>query len=764
MGGGRLVTTCLDGFIRVYESQTFRLAFREKAQGGKQPYSAVFSPDGTKIAVGFFDSTNVDVLSAKDLSHLYSPSTAGVDNGILNSVAWSYDGSTVFAGGMYAKGRQRPILSWLQSGKGSVQECSGANDIVMHILPLQNGGIVFGAGDPAFGVLSSSGKRILFQSAAIADHRDNQEGFRLSKDGKTVRFGYEQWGKSPAVFDTDVRNFLSDNAASGLGSPDMQSLNITDWKYTYTPKLNGTPLKLDQYEMSRSLAVSPAKDGFLLGASYWLRFFDTSGNEIWKAAIPGEAWDVNIAQNGKTAVAAFSDGTIRWYRLSDGKELLAFFPHNDRKRWVLWTPSGYYDASPGAEELIGWHVNNGKDRAADFFPASKFRDRFYRPEVLAKMLDTLDENESLRLADAESGRKRQEADITRILPPVVTIHSPAYGQEISTKTVTVTYSVRSPSGEPVTSVKALVNGRPAEGSKGKPVRPDSDTLTVKIPEQDCNISVIAENRFAASEPASVRVKWKGRAAEEFVAKPKLYVLAVGVSAYQDTTLKLRYAAKDAADFAAVMANQKGGLYRDVESKVLTDASANKDNILDGLEWLQRQTTSKDIAALFLSGHGMNDSSGVYYFLPSDADTDKIKRTCLMFEDIKNTVRAMSGKIIVFADTCHSGNIMGGRKGVADVNAFVNELSSAENGAVVFCSSSGRQISLERPEWENGAFTKALVEGISGQAAYGKDRDKITVNMLDLYLSERVKELTDGTQTPTTTKPDTVPDFPIAVKK
>jgi hypothetical protein len=35
-------------------------------------------------------------------------------------------------------------------------------------------------------------------------------------------------------------------------------------------------------------------------------------------------------------------------------------------------------------------------------------------------------------------------------------------------------------------------------------------------------------------------------------------------------------------------------------------------------------------------------------------------------------------------------------------------------------------------------------------------------MLDLYVSERVKELTKGEQTPTTLKPSNVPDFPLAV--
>jgi hypothetical protein len=61
----------------------------------------------------------------------------------------------------------------------------------------------------------------------------------------------------------------------------------------------------------------------------------------------------------------------------------------------------------------------------------------------------------------------------------------------------------------------------------------------------------------------------------------------------------------------------------------------------------------------------------------------------------------------------------------------------------------------------GAFTKSVTEGLNGKADYRSD-GRITLNMLDLTISERVKALTQGRQTPTTVKPPSVPDFPMAM--
>ncbi len=777
-GDGRLVTTSLDGLIRLYDRE-FHLVSKQEARGGSEPVSAVFSPDGQRIAVGFNDSSKVDVLSGRNLSFLYSPDSSGVDNGNLASVAWSSDGSTLYAGGMWQMKDSFQIRAWSQGGKGAFSDFNASDNTIMHIVGLRHGGAVYGAGGPAIGMLQADGNRGLSLTRATADYRANTNGFMISEDGTTARFGLEWWGKRPTLFSVSSRtlSLLSSQIEerSDLSAPvtNNREISVTDWESYCSPKLDGRPLEMARFEISRSLAFAPRAASFVLGTDWYLRHFDRTGRLEWKVSLPSVAWAVNISGNGKLAVAALGDGTIRWYRMVDGNELLALFPHRDGKQWVLWTPSGYYACSAGADELIGWHVNNGKDKSPDYFPASRFRSVYYRPDVTERVLSSLDEKKALDLADEQSGRESHEIAVETMLPPVVAIRSPVNGTEVSTTEVKVSYEVRSPSKEQVNGVRVQVDGRPLSDVRGV-LRTDSPFIkpeggvfetSVLIPERDCEISVIAENRYAASVPATVKVHWVGKSAgpEEFTIKPKLYILSVGIGQYQNPSLQLAYPAKDAKDLAAVFAAQKDKLYRDVVSKVLTDEQASRDGVLAGLEWIERETTSNDVAVVFLSGHGVNDRNGNYCFLPKDADTDSLKRTTISYHEIKATVSRLPGKVLFFVDSCHAGDVMGDRRrGIAtDIDKIVNDLVAAENGIVVFASSTGSQYSLENDKWQNGAFTKALVEGLSGKAAY-TDKGFITINMLDLYLAERVKELTEGKQTPTTSKPKTIPDFPLAV--
>lgn len=765
----RLVTTSFDGYIRLYDSD-FKLIKKNSAPGGDEPYSAVFSPDGSQIVVGYEDSTRVDVLSADDLSLLFSADTKGVDYGNLDTVAWSTDGHYLYAGGLYSKRTGFPILRWDLGGRDKAKEFYIANNTIVGIVPLNDGRLAVGASDPLVSVLGNNGKAIWKRQGGIADFRSQlgTDAIRLSQTGDIVQFGFKPRGENPARFSlTDSELTLDPPEDKKLLRPITESkvLDITDWEHTKTPRLNGTRLKLKPYETSRSLAISPDGKRFLLGAEWNLYCFDRTGRELWKVNTPGAVLTVNISGDGRLSVAGFGDGTLRWYRMKDGKELLALFALPDGKRWVVWTPDGYYKASAGGEDLIGWHLNNGADKAPDFFGISRFREQFYRPDVIAQVLKTLDVKKAIKLADKARGQETVAYNIQDMLPPVISILSPAASLKQNESKLVLIYEARSSKGE-ITSVEAKVDGRPATVLDDTRDYDNNRQLVVgqidiEIPPQNSIVSLIAKNRYGTSEPADYYVNWEGTYDKY---KPKLYVLAIGVTDYDDNFYDgLKYCAKDAEDFINVIKKQEGGeLYSKVVTELLPDNDATKDAILDKLEWLEKQTTARDVAMLFISGHGVNNPrNGEYYYIPYDAKPTRLKRTTVKGTEIQDYLEGINGKTMLFIDTCFSGNLLEEKAddSTPDIDHFANELADIESGVIVFASSTGRQLSNEDPDWGNGAFTKALIEGIEGQADYTKDW-YVYITELEKWVEKRVKDLTNSEQTPVTTKPQAVGDYKV----
>ena len=778
-GDGRLLAASRDGFVRLYRMGPGGLVLVEKRAypQGKKPMSARFSPDGAAVAIGFTDTAAVLVVSASNLELQYAAKTQDMRNGGSTRPVWSLDGNTLYAGGTAetADSNHRIIRSWSQGGRGASTDTVSGQRRSFDMLALPGGGLVYTTNGPAWGSLDATGKRDRFFRGRIAQFYGNQANFRITPDGQTVRFGFE-FTAGTARFNLRESRYEDAQKLGDLLAPITAApgIEVKNWKDQSDTSINGVPIKLRSGENAVSLAISPDNKSVVLGTYTRLRKFDAAGKELWVRRVPGTVDAVNISADSKLIVAAYQDGSIRWHRLSDGAELVTLFPHADRKRWVAWTPTGYYMASPGAEDLIGWHFNRGKDNAPDFYPASRFRAQFYRPDVVAQVFETRNEADAIRVANAQAGRKL-EANAVNIqdkLPPVMDLVASADGITTAQTSITLKYSVRSPQDAPVTGIRARIDGQvvtiPETRNLSVAATGQLREVTLTVPAQDSEVALFAENKNGVSVPAIVKVLWRGsapkKAADAFDIKPKLYVLSIGVSLYDNPQYRLGLANKDARDFAAALQGQKGKLYRDVEVRLLTDKQANRDAVLDGLDWLQKQVTAKDVGMLFMAGHGINDANGTYYYMPSNADLDKLKSTAVVFSEIKNTLSNLAGKALFFVDTCHSGNVLGGRRAVNnDTTAVINELASAENGVVVFSSSTGKQYSMEDPQWGNGAFTKALVEGFNGKADYNKN-GRITHKMLDFYLSERVKELTGGQQTPVTQAPGGVPDFPIALSK
>ncbi len=778
---GELAVVSDDGYIRIYDN-AYKLKKVQTLPSGKEPVSVDWSPKGDQLMVACADLHAVLLLDAETLKRVDMSIGAAITvKQPFTAVSFSSE-SDRYAAGNYKAFNEFRIRSW----QGATINMLGVSDFavaksnITGLKALPDGSVVFCTSYPEIGRITKDSKSLTqwlignttqtyVRTADVTRYTSRQrKSFQVNEDG--TRIGLYSVEKDVLFFSLTDRELTTAPSAYPAYSTrsDRNKIRISGWENGATPLLNNKVLNfLEKDERSQCVDVLPSGERMVFGADNNIYCLDQAGEIVWKRPIVDQCAAVKITGNGQTAVAAFSDGTVCWYRMSDGRKLLTLFTHPDNRRWALWTDAGYYDCAMGAEDLIGWHLNQGKDRAANFYPVSQFRNSFYRPEVISAALgfdiDKTAQTAASGLPQTETP-KPPEAEkpvtIAEALPPDVSIISPRPESEITAQKVTIEYNVRLPGNEKLQSVKVLVDGRPVQLLTT--ANPGKNEVTVEVPSRDCEVSLIAKNTFGPSVPVSVSLKWKGKTDLEMLFKPKLYVLAIGVSEYNNKDLRLNFAAKDATDFANAMKPQKGGLYGDVVIKLLTDKQASKENILDGLDWLTRETTNKDVAMLFIAGHGVNDNVGTFFYLPVNADLERIRTTCVNYTDIQQTVSAVAGKIIVYMDACHSGNVMGStQRAAADLVGMVNELAGAENGAVVFTSSTGRQYSLEDASWNNGAFTKALVEGIEGKADLFNNKS-ISIKTLDAYITQRVKSLTQGKQAPTTIIPQSMPDFPIAL--
>jgi hypothetical protein len=298
------------------------------------------------------------------------------------------------------------------------------------------------------------------------------------------------------------------------------------------------------------------------------------------------------------------------------------------------------------------------------------------------------------------------------------------------------------------------------------------------PKGDAEILVFAENKFGKSEPATIQVV---RAGEASKAPPpekydKLYLLVVGISKYPGD-YALDFPRKDATDFSGHMQKQKGRLYDEVVSRVLLDEQASKAGILAGLQWLRESVGERDAGVVFFAGHGDRVGNG-YYFIPGDPgalpDGSEVKTAKQMDawkqvngpvawlpgDEISKTLLGLKGRAAFFIDTCHSGQAAKQvLRGNGSLTGALNEINE-EKGVIIFASSTGAETSQEDAKWGNGAFTKAIIEGIGGKA----DKDNtglIRPSYLQAYVNDRVRSLTSNDQRPVIFTVGI--DDPIAVK-
>lgn len=527
----------------------------------------------------------------------------------------------------------------------------------------------------------------------------------------------------------------------------------------------------DPYDTAISFTLLP-NDMAAVGTAFdfWLYNARTGSRLHNFVGHTGAIWAVSPSSDGKYLLSAGNDMTLRVWDPDRNKPLLScFFAGDD---WIVWTPEGYYAASPGGEKLMGWHVNNGLDQLASFYPASQFRSTLYRPDVIKLLLKTGSVERALDEADKARGRMTEKSEVAEVLPPQVRITSPVANHKAPQNTLAIRATATSVGKHPVTVLRLLLDGRPYQGQRGvqaiaSPKLGDvNGEWTIELEPGKHKLKVLADSAVSQgiSEEVEVVYVGGGELADQ-VRLPKLYVVAVGISDYPGD-LKLNYAAKDAEALTVALKSHSKSLFREIEVQTITNTQATRAAVLKGLGWLRSNMTQNDYGIFFFAGHREFDNDGSVYFLPVDVDPQDLLTTAIGDDQFKKALAGIPGKMMTMLDSCNSGAVAGSQTGKRRAagssltDDLVRDLVTDENGVVAMCSSTGREFSLENNEFRQGNFTLALVEGLSGKADFNKD-GVVYLNELDTYVTDRVKELTKGQQHPVTGKPGSIRSFPLA---
>jgi tetratricopeptide (TPR) repeat protein len=183
-----------------------------------------------------------------------------------------------------------------------------------------------------------------------------------------------------------------------------------------------------------------------------------------------------------------------------------------------------------------------------------------------------------------------------------------------------------------------------------------------------------------------------------------WALVVGISNYRDSSINLRYAAKDATDFRNYLVQEAH--FRPDHVRLLTDSEATRSNIVDymGDSWLKRLASPNDLVVIYVSGHGSavkHEASDTNFLVPYDCSLDNLILNGIPMQWLTSGLKHLvnCNRAILILDVCHSG-----------AAAAPITLSMAEE------KPSSQKASSEKPSSEKSPSEKAPSEKPSSEKA------------------------------------------------
>lgn len=447
----------------------------------------------------------------------------------------------------------------------------------------------------------------------------------------------------------------------------------------------------------------------------------------------------------------------------------------------LTTPDGYYTATAALQDKVHFSRDN------EAYRFDQFELRANRPDIILQRLgaDSLDVAIARKAWLKRLKRRGYTPDMlsdSYHIPEAEITNKESLGAVTDNRSVTLDLSAFD-AETPLRNIQLELNGVPLYGDRGLDVSGGNrwtKTVTVPLASGANQITLRAENAHGA-------VSLRDEMNITCTAEPEtqdLYVVAVGVSRYNDATYNLTYADKDAADMSAMISG-KSSRPGKVHVLGISDSEFDRTS-LDRISRFFSQAGRDDALILYYAGHGVLDADLDYWLATWNmnfANPAGRGVTADEFAATMNGSQALARYIIL--DACHSGafdkddylamntETVGGDAGqivfrgagaslkerTEEVNRINNVLQqhfvdfNTSAGAMTVSSASGTEVAMEGGDWNNGLFTYYLRQGAEKNAArqYNADSDgdgSLSFEEILEYAVAKVPEASRGRQRPT----------------
>jgi tetratricopeptide (TPR) repeat protein len=235
-----------------------------------------------------------------------------------------------------------------------------------------------------------------------------------------------------------------------------------------------------------------------------------------------------------------------------------------------------------------------------------------------------------------------------------------------------------------------------------------------------------------------------------------WAIVIGVSEHEHlpAEAQLRFAHRDAEDFATFLRSTAGGGLPSSHVRLLTDKGATLATIRAALHtWLVDSAKPEDVVYVFFAGHGVVAERNEGYFLAADSDPQNLHATGLSFAEVEQTLSSrLKASLVVFtADACHAGQLgwttyAAGNTG--KTSEALEGIAPRDRAILKLLSARPTERSYEDAKWDggHGVFTFSLLEALRGRADKDGDRFVRAAEVID-FVSQRVAAETSTKQNP-----------------